>query len=136
MKNVSSGNLANPDQRLLIDTHVIVWMSSGDPRLNRVDQAALADPDRRLCISAVVAFEFADLQQRGRFAMDETLDFLQDHIGFEIIDLPATCWQIAAGLPDIHRDPIDRLLIAHALTEGMTLVTADANIRRYPVPCI
>ena len=111
-------------------------MASGDPRLNRVDQASLAEADRRLCVSAVVAFEFADLQRRGRIGIDEPLDFLQNHIGFDILDLPATCWHVAAGLPPIHRDPVDRLLIAHALTGGMTLVTADANICRYPVLCI
>jgi PIN domain nuclease of toxin-antitoxin system len=47
--------------------------------------------------------------------------------------LPAASWEQIASLPDIHRDPVDRMLIAHALVEGMTLLTADANIRRYPV---
>ena len=44
-----------------------------------------------------------------------------------------TCF---ANLPDIHRDPIDRMLVAHALEDGMTLVTADANIRLNPVPIV
>lgn len=136
MKRGSSANLASPDAPLLLDTHVIIWMASGDPRLKRVDRSALADPNRQLFISAVVAFEFADLQQRGRIAVEEPLDFLQQHMGFEILDLPSESWRVAVGLPAIHRDPIDRLLIAHALSGGMTLVTADANIRRYPVPFV
>jgi PIN domain nuclease of toxin-antitoxin system len=45
-------------------------------------------------------------------------------------------WEITAGLPLIHRDPVDRMLVAHALVDGMTILTADANIRRYPVPTI
>jgi PIN domain nuclease of toxin-antitoxin system len=53
-----------------------------------------------------------------------------------LIDLPQDIWRVVGDLPDIHRDPLDRLLIAHALTEGMTLVTADTNIRRYPVPFV
>lgn len=128
--------MASPDASLLLDTHVIIWMASGDPRLKRVDRSALADPARPLFVSAVVAFEFADLQQRGRIGIEEPLDFLQRHMGFDILDLPSESWRVATGLPAIHRDPVDRLLIAHALSEGMTLVTADANIRRYPVPCV
>ena len=111
-------------------------MASGDPRLKRIDQSALTDPDRQLCVSAVVAFEFADLQKRGRIGIEEPLDFLQQHIGFDILDLPRECWHVAAGLPVIHRDPIDRLLIAHTLTAGMRLASADADIRRYPVPFV
>ena len=51
-------------------------------------------------------------------------------------DLPHECWCRVQQLPDIHRDPIDRLLVDHALTSDMHIVTADANIRRYPVFCI
>jgi PIN domain nuclease of toxin-antitoxin system len=120
----------------LLDTHAIVWMAAGDPRLKRIDQAALLDAARPLLVSAVVAFELADLQQRGRIAMTESLDFLRERMNFDLADLPASCWRIAEQLPPIHRDPVDRMLIAHALAEGMTLATADANIRRYPVPYI
>ena len=68
--------------------------------------------------------------------MTESLDFLREHMRFEVVDLPASCWRIAAELPPIHRDPVDRMLIAHALAGDMTLATADANIRRYPVACL
>lgn len=111
-------------------------MATGDPRLKRIDRTALLDPARPLLVSAVIAFELADLQRRGRIAMTESLDFLREHMNFEIVDLPASCWRTAAELPPIHRDPVDRMLIAHALAEGMTVATADANIRRYPVPHI
>lgn len=126
----------SPDGPILLDTHVIIWMATGDPRLKRIDQAALADPDRPLIVSAVAAFELADLQRRGRVEMTETLDFLQDHMDFEIVPLPADCWRLAVDLPQIHRDPVDRMLVAHALAGGFTLATADANIRKYPVATI
>jgi len=128
--------LASPDAPILLDTHTLVWMATGDPRLQRIDRTALLDPKRDLLVSAVTAFELADLQQRGRIAMIESLDFLREHMNFQVIDLPAQCWRIAAGLPPIHGDPVDRMLIAHALTDELTLATADANIRRYPVPYI
>lgn len=111
-------------------------MATGDPRLRRIDQATLADPARPLVVSAVVAFELADLQRRGRLAMTESLDFLREHMEFEVAGLPADTWRLAAELPLIHRDPVDRMLVAHALAGGFTLATADANIRKYPVPVI
>ena len=108
-------------------------MATGDPRLRRIDETLLADPWRPLCVSAVVAFEFADLQKRQRIAVTEPFSLLQSAMDLTILDLPADCWRVAADLPAIHRDRVDRLLIAHALTSGMTLVTADRAIRRYPV---
>jgi PIN domain nuclease of toxin-antitoxin system len=111
-------------------------MATGDPRLRRIDVTALTDASRELVVSSVVAFELADLQQRGRIAMSEPIEFLQGKMDFRIAELPADCWRKAAELPPIHFDPVDRMLIAHALCEGMTLATADANIRRYPVQCI
>jgi PIN domain nuclease of toxin-antitoxin system len=128
--------LASPDAPILLDTHVLVWMATGDPRLRRIDQAALHDPKRDLLVSAAVAFELADLQQRGRIAMTEPIDFLREHMNFTLADFSADCWRIAAALPQIHRDPVDRMLIAHALAEGCTVATADQNIRRYPVSWI
>lgn len=52
---------------------------------------------------------------------------------FIILDFPGTLWPLAAALPPIHRDPIDRMLIAHAISLGATLVSADEAIRAYPV---
>lgn len=111
-------------------------MATGDPRLNRVEITALADPGRELIVSSVVAFEFADLQKRGRFAVTESLEFLRQHMEFRIVDLPSNCWRLAAELPAIHGDPVDRMLIAHAILADMTLATADTKIRRYPVDFI
>lgn len=122
--------------RLLIDTQILVWLVIGDKRLRPVQQDALFDPGNELLVSAVIAFEYGDLQMRRRLPVDEPLTELQNRFGMSVIDYPADAWRMAIDLPKIHRDPVDRMLIAHALTEGMTLITADANIRRYPVPCI
>lgn len=55
---------------------------------------------------------------------------------FEIVDFSADLWVMAAALPAIHRDPVDRMLIAHAMALNMVLVTGDRTIRRYPVPSL
>jgi PIN domain nuclease of toxin-antitoxin system len=118
---------------LLLDTQILVWASSGDPRLPASARSAMARPDEALLVSAVVAWEFTDLEQRGRFPVGVNLPDLIESFQMEIVDFPAGAWALAASLPDVHRDPVDRMLVAHAILGGHTLVTADANIRRYPV---
>lgn len=111
-------------------------MIIGDKRLSATKQSALFSPDSELLISPVVAFEFADLKQRRRIPVDESLSELEHRFGIEMITYPVDAWRLAEQLPSIHGDPVDRMLVAHALTEDLTIVTADANIHRYPVPCI
>ena len=119
--------------RLLLDTQILVWVPLNDRRLSSAAGLAIQDPDNSLHVSAAVAFEFADLQGRRRFPVREPIDFLARLIGFEIADLPADTWRIASSLPDIHREPVDRMMIAHAIVGEFTLLTADKTIRRYPV---
>lgn len=135
MKRWNNGSNASLP-RLLIDTQILVWVPTGDPRLRSTLIEALSSAASDLFVSAVVAFELADLQQRGRIALAENIAELAQIIDFTIVDLPSACWQIAASLPDIHRDPVDRMLIAHALAGDYTLVTADQTIQRYPVKTI
>ena len=121
---------------LLVDTHVLAWLASGDGRIGKALLAALADPDTRLFVSALTAFEYADLQVRGRLPAGVDLSMLQDALGFDLLDYPAELWRLAADLPLVHRDPVDRMVIAHAVALALTLVTADATMRKYPVATI
>ncbi|WCT75159.1 type II toxin-antitoxin system VapC family toxin [Sphingomonas naphthae] len=118
---------------LLIDTHVLIWAVADQGRLSQTARAALADPDSRLHVSAVTAWEFADLTVRGRLQRTVGFDVLEDRLGLVVLDLPAGLWRIAEALPPIHGDPVDRMLIAHARQSGFTLLTADRMIPRYPV---
>lgn len=119
--------------RLLLDTQILVWIPLGDSRISDRAVEAIRSPDNSLHVSAATAFEFADLQRRGRFPIGDALDILSELIGFSVIDFPAEVWRIAETLPKLHRDPVDRMMIAHAILGGFTLVTADKTIRRYPV---
>lgn len=107
-----------------------------DPRLTKDQRAALANADNEILLSAVSAYELAHLQYLRRIPLEEPIDKLRELVGFELADLPAAVWTKVAELPDIHRDPLDRLLIAHALVAGITVVSADECIRRYPVTVI
>lgn len=120
--------------QLLLDTHIVVWIVMNDRRLSTVQREALADPDNAILVNPVVAYELTHLQQTRRIPLREPIDRLQELVGFEFVDLPHGIWGAVGQLPDIHRDPLVRMLIAHTLMTGMSLVTADADIRRYPVP--
>ena len=91
------------------------------------------DPDNQLFLSAVNAWEYADLEQRGRFEGSGPLEPLLETLDIQTLDLPASTWRATAKLPNIHRDPIDRMMIAHALSLEIQLVSADKKVRKYPV---
>ena len=118
---------------LLLDTHILVWIANGDKRLSAAALDAIMDPDNPLFLSAVNAWEYADLEQRGRFEGSGPLEPLLETLDIQTLDLPASVWTATATLPNIHRDPIDRMMIAHAQSLDIILVSADKNVRKYPV---
>jgi PIN domain nuclease of toxin-antitoxin system len=119
--------------RLLLDTQILVWLPAGDARLKPgVADKILAD-ETYLFVSAVTACEFMDLRARGRIPAPYDIAELAEQFDFEVLDVPAGLWADLAGLPHIHRDPVDRMLISHARLADLTIVTADAAMRRYPV---
>lgn len=118
---------------LLLDTQVLVWLLTGDKRLRSVWLAELANTNNRVFISAVVAWEYSDLKNRRRLAVDEDIADLAVLYGLELLDFPAIAWAVSTELPDIHRDPVDRMLIAHAVVLDMVLISADETVRQYPV---
>lgn len=85
-----------------------------------------------LAISAVTAFELADLRERGRIPTSVDLENLLATLDITLLDFPADLWRFASRLPYIHGDPVDRMLVAHALATGNVLVTADGDMSRYP----
>lgn len=119
--------------QLLIDTQALVWLLSGDRRLRKAWIDALADPAVSASLSSVTAWEYSDLKERRRLPVQEDVADLQALYGLDLIDFPSGCWALARDLPDIHRDPIDRMVVAHAIAGGFTLVTSDRMMRRYPV---
>ncbi len=121
---------------LLLDTHIIAWIGMGSPKLSANVRTAIEDVDNRLCVSSVVAYEYVDLTTRGRLPAAISLGTLIDDLELVLLEYPSDAWQAAEVLPQIHRDPVDRMLIAHALCRDLTLVTEDKAIQRYPVKCL
>ena len=117
---------------VLLDTHVLAWLIAQPARIRAVvrEEIAMADV---LAASVATAFEFDDLARRGRLSGVATFAVVEAHLEAVVLPLPADLWRVAAALPNIHRDPVDRMLIAHAIHADLTLVTADETIQRYPI---
>jgi PIN domain nuclease of toxin-antitoxin system len=122
--------------KLLLDTHLLLWAAAGTG-LSEAATALIADPENSLLFSPASIWEIAIKSGLGRpdFAVDAAL-FRRELLDSGYNELPITSGHAAAiaTLPDLHRDPFDRMLIAQAIAEGVTLLTADNAILQYPGP--
>ena len=122
---------------LLLDTHVLLWAAGASPRLPAVARALIEDRENELVFSAASLWEIAIKKGLGReeFSADPRL-LRRGLLENGYVELPVTGAHAAAVdlLPPIHKDPFDRILIAQAQIEGLTLLTADAVVARYPGP--
>jgi PIN domain nuclease of toxin-antitoxin system len=120
--------------RLLLDTHVAIWWLAGDRRLSALTRRAIDDADDAF-LSAVSLWEIFVKEDSGRLELP--LGFV-DALRDDFVELPLTFEHALEGraLPPLHRDPFDRMLVAQALAERLTIVTSDATIPRYGVPVL
>ena len=119
--------------RLLLDTHVLVWAATTPERLGS-GLEVLEDAERRL-VSAVCVWELAIKQRLGKLSVGSDVRTWTRRVTTELAldHLPVTADHAAAveHLPDVHRDPFDRLLVAQAVAEGAVLLTADDRLAGY-----
>jgi PIN domain nuclease of toxin-antitoxin system len=123
--------------RLLLDTNVAVWLLLGARQsVSAQAREALEDPANAVLLSAASVWEIAIKRSLGRLAIEDRWSRALAQLGFE--PLPVNSLHAAAveRLPWHHRDPFDRLLIAQAQVEGLTLTSADERLRAYGVPVL
>jgi PIN domain nuclease of toxin-antitoxin system len=122
--------------RLLLDTHVFIWLQREPERLGE-RMALLEDLDNDLLVSAVSAWEIAIKHQLGRLELPEPPQaYVPERmraIRAEPVPIEHAHALAVATLPALHRDPFDRLLIAQARSLGVPILTADQAIAAYPV---
>jgi PIN domain nuclease of toxin-antitoxin system len=120
--------------RLLLDTHVLLWWLFGDRRLGRRARAWVEHEADTVAVSAATAWEIAIKHALGR--LDPPKRWADEIATFGFARLPVTFEHAAeaGGLPRHHADPFDRMLVAQARVERLTIVTADPRISRYDVP--
>jgi PIN domain nuclease of toxin-antitoxin system len=117
---------------LLLDTHVVLWWLTDDPTL-AADVKDRLDHEPDVYVSPATIWEVAIKQSIGK--LDQPAD-LAERIrdsGFRHLNITAEHGIVAGRLPLIHRDPFDRMLVAQARVENLTLATRDADIQKYDV---
>lgn len=123
--------------RLLLDTHVLHWFFYEPRRVRDKVAATLRDPDNDLYASAVSTWEIAIKAALGKIKA-EPKDLAREIAATGMRELPITIAHTMAvrDLPSHHKDPFDRILIAQALNDGLTIVSADRIFAAYSVPVL
>jgi PIN domain nuclease of toxin-antitoxin system len=116
---------------LLLDTHVVIWWLADDDTLSEGIKDRL-DREPDVYVSAATVWEVAIKQALGKLEPPDLPEVILGS-GFRHLPITADHGVAAARLPQHHRDPFDRVLVAQARTEGLTLVTRDPQIHKYDV---
>jgi PIN domain nuclease of toxin-antitoxin system len=123
--------------KLLFDTHLLLWAAGQPERLPAAARALLDDPENEPLFSAASLWEVVIKRAIGRndFRLDARLlrRGLLDN-GYGELAISSEHLVAVDGLPPLHKDPFDRILVAQSIVEGVTLVTADPLVARYPGP--
>lgn len=123
--------------KLLLDTHLLIWAAIDSHRLSAKARKLLADPTNELLYSAASLWEIAIKHSLGRadFQVDARVlrRGLQDN-GYQELPITGAHTVAIESLPPIHKDPFDRILVAQATVEGITLLTSDVLVAKYPGP--
>lgn len=122
--------------KLLVDTQAFLWFVAGDPRLSATARRMLEDDDTEWYLSAASVWELSIKSSLKRLVLPApAMEYVAEkvHLGLRILSVEWAHAATVEGLPFHHHDPFDRLLVAQAQTERLTIVTDDAVFRRYGV---
>jgi PIN domain nuclease of toxin-antitoxin system len=126
--------------KVLVDTHAILWWLAGDERLSKRARKILQDPENKRWVSIASLWEIAIKMSSGRLPAEGltlgTIAGLLKAQQFAILPVRLEDLLRLELLPWLHRDPFDRLIVAQALEEGISLLTADGVMSHYPVQTI
>ena len=118
---------------LLLDTHILLWWLADSPQLSQRAEKAIAAPGNIAIVSAAVIWEIRIKQALGKLKIAPPFYSIIQHQGFELLPVSPDHAYAVGDLPMHHRDPFDRLLIAQAIHEGLTVLTHDPVFQRYDV---
>lgn len=119
--------------RLLLDTHVYLWVRLDDARLPAPFREAIAEPANVKYVSAVSAAEIAVKRAVGKLEVEGVIDGDVGALGFDELSFTHRHAQALDALPLLHRDPFDRMLIAQAIAENLVFLTVDRACQSYDV---
>lgn len=125
--------------KLLLDTHVFLWLISDDPRLRSSVRQTISDSSNAVYLSVVSIWEAAVKHAIRRLPLPSPGVYLpaqrQRH-KIQNLDLDEQSVAMLDSLPAVHRDPFDRMLICQALDRGMTIMTSDRVFESYQIPLL
>jgi PIN domain nuclease of toxin-antitoxin system len=119
--------------RLLLDTQALIWSVGSSSLLAAPARRALEDAANTVVVSVVSLWEAVIKQATGKLVLGEDLAYAARERGFDVLPIHEEHARAVADLPLHHRDPFDRMLVAQARHEGLTLVTADRRLEAYSV---
>lgn len=122
--------------RLLLDTHTLLWWLKGDEALSPRAHAAISSPTSMVYVSPASIWEASIKRRLGRLEAPNDLAEWTARAGFSELPIVMRHTEHAGALPLHHADPFDRILIAQALLEGLTIVTRDPAFAAYDVPLL
>jgi PIN domain nuclease of toxin-antitoxin system len=121
--------------RLLLDTHILLWGAIEPERLSLMARALIESPDNEMVFSALSIWEIAIKSGLGRADFRIDAGALRRSLfdnGYAELAVTGAHAATLVGLPPIHKDPFDRMLVAQTIVEGFTLLTSDPTVAKYP----
>ena len=122
--------------KLLLDTHILLWWLDDHQKLGPSARGFIADRGNQVYFSAASVWEASIKQSKGLLRLSEDFDAKLTSEPFLPLAITHHHGRKGAGLPSIHKDPFDRLLVAQCILEGMTLITQDKILAGYGIPVI
>lgn len=126
--------------KVLLDTHAFLWWIMNDRRLSSMARAVLQDSTNTILLSAVSGWEIAIKVRLGKLVLPhEPRRFVTEHVAqnnLEVLPISLTHALHVSILPDHHRDPFDRMLVAQSQLERLPILSDDPLITRYSVTCL
>jgi PIN domain nuclease of toxin-antitoxin system len=119
----------------LIDSHILLWrLDNSAKMLSEQVELVIDDPAVRIAVSLASVWELAIKASKGKLRLPGQLLEKIAAAGIELLPITATHAIATALLPNLHGDPFDRMLVAQARAEGLTLMTRDRRLQDYGIP--
>jgi len=120
----------------LLDTHTLIWFLNGDKRISKTAQSLIENTNNKIFVSIGSLWEIAIKVSLKKLEFDGTIPEIIDLVeqnSFELVPISQAHIAELEGLPFVHRDPFDRMLVVQAMVENLTIVTKDENIPLYNI---
>ncbi len=119
--------------RFLVDTHALLWALGEPSALSPAARDAIADPSNLIVVSSVSLWECAIKASIGKLDLPEDFFDSMPEAGYEVMPIRISHLNVYRTLPMHHRDPFDRMLVAQARAEAMTLISRDPEVAKYGI---